>query len=167
MTSTEIAPVMSGEVLDRSSGELIDLREASTDRLARFLDEAAELVSLVNEAKAQVDREVLRRMDAEASWTARLGAFELQAPSPEAGMTYYDPEALEDALDGLVERGLVCEQAAAAALQVETTVERTPKRRGIGALLRLGGEVAEAVAACERRREEPSRRSVRVRRRRD
>ena len=114
MTSTEIAPVMSGEVLDRSSGELIDLREASTDRLARFLDEAAELVSLVNEAKAQVDREVLRRMDAEASWTARLGAFELQAPSPEAGMTYYDEQALEEVLDGLVERGLVSEPAASA-----------------------------------------------------
>jgi len=167
MTSTEIAPVMSGEVLDRSSGELIDLREASTDRLARFLDEAAELVSLVNEAKAQVDREVLRRMDAEATWTARAGAFELRAPSPEAGMTYYDEQALEEVLDGLVERGLVSEPAAAAALEVETKVERKPRQGGIKALLRIGGEVAEAVAACERRREEPPRRSVRVRRRRD
>jgi len=167
MTSTAVPPAAGGQVLDRASGELIDVRESSTDRLARFLDEATELVSLMSEARAQVDRELLRRMDAEATWTARVGDFELRAPSPEAGMTYYDPEALEDALDGLVERGLVCEQAAAAALQVETNVERTPKRRGIAALLRLGGEVAEAVAACERRREEPPRRSVRVRRRRD
>ncbi len=166
MTSTQIAPVPGGQVLDRSSGELIDLREASTDRLARFLDEAAELVSLVGEARAQAEREVLRRMDEEATWTARVGDFELRAPSPEAGMTYWDEEALEEVLDDLVERGLVSEQAAAAALEVETTVERKPKRGGIGALLRLGGEVAEAVAACERRREEPPRRSVRVRRRR-
>lgn len=167
MTSTEIPPATGGEVLDRSSGELIDVREASTDRLARFLDEAAELVSLVNEARAQVDREVLRRMDEEATWTARVGSFELRAPSPEAGMTYYDAEGLEEALDDLVERGLVSEQAAAAALEVETKVERKPRQGGIRALLRLGGEVAEAVAACERRRQEPPRRSVRVRRRRD
>jgi len=167
MTSTEISSATGGEVLDRSSGELIDVREAPTDRLARFLDEAAELVSLIGEARAQVDREVLRRMDEEATWTARAGDFELRAPSPEAGMAYYDEQALEEVLDGLVERGLVSEPAAAAALEVETKVERKPRQGGIKALLRLGGEVAEAVAACERRREEPSRRSVRVRRRRD
>jgi hypothetical protein len=166
MTSTEIPPPTGGEVLDRSSGELIDLREASTDRLARFLDETAELLSLVKEARAQVDREVLRRMDEEATWTARVGSFELRAPSPEAGMTYHDADALEEALDDLVERGLVSEQAATAALEVETRVERKTRQGGIRALLRLG-EVAEAVAACERRREEPPRRSVRVRRRRD
>jgi hypothetical protein len=165
MTSTTTpAPAMGDQVLDRASGELLDVHEAPTERLAQFLEDAAELASQLGEAKSAVEREVLRRMDAEASWTAVAGEFELQAPSPEAGMTYYEADALHTTLVDLGRRGLIGRQAAYAALKTDITVEHKAQRAGIKALLRLGGEVATAVAGCERRREQPPHRAVKVRR---
>jgi hypothetical protein len=171
MTSTTTAPTRVGDdeatsdqVLDRASGELLDVREAPTERLARFLDDIAELTGQLGEARSAAEREVLARMDAEASWTTVAGEFQLQAPSPEAGMSYYDPDALHEALVALGRRGLIGRQAARAALKTDITVERNAQQRGIKALLSLGGEVAAAIAGCQRRREQPPRRAVRVRR---
>ncbi len=164
MTSATTAPAPGDQVLDHANGELLDVREAPTDRLARFLEDSAELAGQLGEAKSAVEREVLRRMDAEASWTAVAGEFQLQAPSPEAGMTYYDTEALRAALVGLGKRGLIARQAARAALKTDITVEHKAQRAGVKALLSLGGEVAAAVAACERRHEQAPRRTVRIRR---
>ncbi|MCP9491194.1 MAG: hypothetical protein MSC31_15155 [Solirubrobacteraceae bacterium MAG38_C4-C5] len=164
MTSTTTASAPGDQVLDHANGELLDVREAPTDRLARFLEDSAELAGKLGEAKSAVEREVLRRMDADASWTAVAGEFELQAPSPEAGMSYYEVDVLHDALVDLGRRGVIGRQAARAALKTEITVERKAQRAGVKALLSLGGEVAAAVAACERRREQPPRRTVRVRR---
>ena len=63
-------------------------------------------------------------------------------------------------------RGLIGRQAAHAALRTDITVEHKAQQRGVNALLSLGGEVAEAIAACKRRREQPPRRTVKVRRQR-
>jgi len=176
MTSTTITapaggPPMAAKatdapVLDRATGELVDVREASTDRLGRFLEDTAELVGQLGEARSAVEREVLRRMDTRASWTTAGQEFQLQAPSPEAGMSYYDADALLEVLIDLGRRGLITRQAAHAALKTDTTVEHKAQQAGVKALLSLGGEVADAVAACRRRREQPPRRSVKVRRKR-
>lgn len=171
MTSTTTAPARVGDdeaagdqVLDRASGELLDVREAPTERLAQFLEDSTELASQLAEARGVAEREVLRRMDAEASWTAVAGEFQLQAPSPEAGMTYYDPDALHDALVELGRRELIGRQAARAAVRTDISVERKAQQAGIKALLSLGGEVAATIVDCRRRREQAPRRAVKVRR---
>lgn len=172
MTSTTTAPAPVGDaeadrderVIDRASGELLDVRAASTERLGRFLEDSAELVGQLGEARGAVEREVLRRMDAQASWTTVAGELQLQAPSPEAGMTYYDADALYEVLVDLGRRGLIGREAAHAALSTDITVEHKAQQRGIKALLSLGGEVAAAVAGCRRRRDQPPKRTVKVRR---
>jgi|GEM_PF-6028510 len=160
----EHALIRKREVLDRTSGEVLPLSDATTDRLARFLDDSRELESILSETKALVSDELLRRMDRDASWTVRAGGYELRGQSPEAGATYYEPLELEQVLRRLRRQGLITKEAAKAALAYEVAVERKPRQAGIRALLRRGGEVAEAVAACEHRRDEPPRRRVRVRR---
>ena len=91
-------------VLDRTTGELIDLAEVSTDRLGAFLASTRELESELRAAKAEVSREVHRRMDAEAKWTVRAGPYKLSGQSPDR--SEYDGEELARALRRLVRRGV-------------------------------------------------------------
>lgn len=155
------------EVLDRTSGEVLPLTGAATDRLARFLDDTKELESILAETKALVSGELLRRMDQEASWTLRAGDYELRGQSPEAGATYYEPVELEEALRRLRRQGQITKEAAKAALSYEVAIERKPRQAGIRALLRRGGEVAEELLACRHRVEQAPRRRVSVRRAHD
>lgn len=143
-------------LLDRTSGELIDLTEATTDRLAEVLLTTRELEAELRSAKALVSREVHRRMDREAKWTARVGGYELRGQSPER--VEYDPEELGRRLRVLRRSGLVSPAACRNAL--ERVVSARPRKAGIRALLKLGGEVAEAVCACERPVESERRVSV-------
>jgi len=147
-------------VLDRTTGELIDLAEVSTDRLGAFLASTRELEAELRAAKAEVSREVHRRMDAEARWTVRAGPYKLSGQSPDR--SEYDGEELARALRRLVRRGLITREAAANAC--ERVVSHRPRKQGIAALLKLGGEVAEAIRPCERAVESERRVSVSVRR---
>ncbi len=133
-------------VLDRSTGEVVDLAATGTDTLAAFLTNTRELEAELRQAKALVAREVHRRMDAEAKWTARVGGYELRGESPDR--TDYDTEGLDKALRRLVRRELITREAAKSALERVVTLK--PRKQGIKALAKLGGEVEAAVVECER-----------------
>ncbi len=82
MTSTTTAPARVGDdeatsdqVLDRASGELLDVREAPTERLAQFLEDSTELASQLAEARGVAEREVL------SAWTPRPPGPRWPAPS--------------------------------------------------------------------------------------
>ena len=140
------APVGPTSLVDPRTGEVLALAKAPTDRLAAFLLHARDLEGELRAAKAAVSREVHRRMDAEASWTARVGDYQLTGQSPDR--IDYDPDALEAALRRLSQEGAIAESAASAALSRVEILK--PRRAGIKALLKLGGTVAEALSACER-----------------
>jgi hypothetical protein len=116
-------------VLDRSTGELVDVREASTERLAVFDQTVDELIAELNDGRAVVSEELVRRLDRDASWTQRVpdprapdaAQFEITAPSPQAGSTTYPEADLEAELKGLIARGTISEDGATQAL--ERTVE--------------------------------------------
>ena len=121
------------EVLDRASGELLDVRSASDERLAAFVVDAGRLRDDLAEAERVVEGELLRRLDRAACWTRRLGdprtgvQLEVKAPSPQAGATEWDELALERELDGLVAAGEIDREAAAAALERKVTVTFRPR----------------------------------------
>ena len=156
MPDSNVVPVPAGHVYDGRHGEVIDLAAAPSDRLAQFLAEVRDLEASLRQAKAQVGRELHRRMDAEASWTLNLPGYKVTGQSPDR--VDYDPEELAGALRGLRRSGLISPRASKAAL--ERVVELRPRKKGLAALLRLGGEVAAAVRACERPVESERRVSV-------
>lgn len=131
-------------VVDPATGEAIELATASTDTLAEFLANTRELESRFREQKRAASDEILGRMDREASWTARVGAWTLKGKSP-APVTVYDAQGLRETLDSFVDEGLVSVTAAGEAVEVVTTLK--VHARGVNALLKLGGRVAEAVRA--------------------
>jgi hypothetical protein len=147
------------EVLIPYTGETVDLA-SSPDKLAAVLYEIRDLESRLREAKGELTEELLKRMDANARWSDRFGEFQVTGKSPEP-TTEYDGERLFDALRALHDQGHISLEAAEAALEKETTYK--PRKRGINALLKLGGEVAEAIKDCEVEAE-PKRRYLKVER---
>lgn len=101
-------------VVDRYNGEVIDVRESGSDRLAEAMLNADRLRDQLREAEGVVSGELLRRMDAEAKWTQRVPIpgeagreYEIKGASPTAGTTSYDVETLEAELLPLVEAGTI------------------------------------------------------------
>lgn len=99
-------------VLDRTTGEVIDLATAPTATLAEFCSNLANLRSELSDAERAVHDALLDRMDLAASWTMREGCYEIKAPSPAAGSESYDPAILERELRKLIEEGVIGEEAA-------------------------------------------------------
>ncbi len=130
-------------VVHPGTGELINLRDAATDDLGRFLDEVRDYESRLREAKGLVTTEVVRRMDLEGQWTMRAGGFVLSAPSP-APAEEFDGKGLYSDLAALVFQGTITQDAAERAVKITTTY--TPSAMGIKALRKLGGVVAETIA---------------------
>ena len=125
------------------TGEAIELT-ADTDMLAHWVDQLRELERQAKEARDLIGLELLRRMDAKASWTLRAGDFKITAPSP-APKVEWDVDQLRATLADLRDQGLD-EDAIDAALEVVVTYK--PRASGLNALKKLGGEVAERIAAC-------------------
>lgn len=138
MTTTAI------ELYNPTSGELIPL-DAPTDVLVEWFAAIRKLEQELATMKQAANTEVLRRMDAEAHWTVHTRAGTLTGKSP-APTVAWDPEQLAQTLTGLVADGLISQGAADSAL--ELVQEWKPKRGGINKLLKLGGEIAERIAAC-------------------
>jgi hypothetical protein len=122
MTTTDLT------VIDRHTGEIIDVEKADTERLAAFDAGVADLISELQEARGIVSSELVRRLDRSANWTLRVGdpkgdvQYEITAPSPRAGTTTYPPLDLERELRQLVERKVIDEAAAAGALERTVTL---------------------------------------------
>jgi hypothetical protein len=110
-------------VLDRVTGELVDVRGETMERLARYITDLFELRSQLSEQEEVVQRELLNRLDKGASWTVRVGDFELKAASPTAATEAYDPMGLDAALDHLVLSDEISEAAADGALMRGVVIE--------------------------------------------
>jgi hypothetical protein len=135
------APTMPA-VVDPRTGEAVVLAEAATDTLAAFLENVRDVESSFREQKRAVTVEILARMDREARWTGRVGDYEIHGDGP-TPQVEYDAEALHQALGEFVDAGIITEHAR------EEAVERVQifkaRARGIKALQKLGGGIAEAI----------------------
>jgi hypothetical protein len=149
-TSTEL------EVLNPTTGEVLDLASAPTDELATVLDKLKSFTDAVTDFRRDVVDEMLRRMDKRGLWTVHLGGVKVTGTSP-AGVEYEDLKGMWHELGALVRRGILEQGAVDDA--VSTKTEWVTKAKGITALKKLP-EARAIVEAHER----PSskRRSVRV-----
>jgi hypothetical protein len=127
------------------TGEVLDLATTPTDQLAAAINLTRETEVDLRTFKRRVADELLDRMDREATWTVRLGGFEVSGDGP--GRTDIDGRRLYEELQGLVMEARITEHAAREAVKVETTY--TAVKSKVNKLRKLGGEVAEAIARCE------------------
>ncbi len=134
--------VISSQVVHPGTGEVLSVRDAQDDQLARFMDEIRDYESRLREAKAIVNREMLRRLDLDGKWTRPAGQYTVSAPSPAPGEEF-DGEALLTDLWGLVDAEEITSDAAERAVRREIVYK--PQMAGIRALRKLGGNVLETV----------------------
>jgi hypothetical protein len=130
-------------VITPMTGEVVEL-DATTDVLADWLHRVRQAEADLRDAKRAVGAELLARMDREARWTARVGAFEVKGDGP--GAVEYDAERLRTELHLLVRAGEISEAAMQDAVEIVHTYKA--KARGINALRKLGGRVAAAIDSC-------------------
>lgn len=138
------------------TGEILELATAENAQIAQWIDSVREWESNARQAKQIAAAELHKRMDQAACWTLRDGEYEIRGESPER--IDYDSEALLERLTELVESEAIAPEAADAALKREVSYK--PAKRGINALLKLGGKVADAIKACEQPVERPRRITV-------
>lgn len=116
------------EVVDRVSGEVIDVRRAPMPQLATFFVNLAELRDQLSDAERVVQAEALARLDRAGKWTDHVTTHDgrhlvdLKAPSPAAGTVTFDPDDLETALQMLVDEIVIDTGAAERALERTVTV---------------------------------------------
>jgi len=142
----------------RATGEIISLG-APTDILAEHVDQLKDMKSQIDEALGEVNLELLRRMDLEAKWTARVGPWTVRGDSPAPKVDYNGEQLYED-LYSLAARGDISYEALEAA--VEQITGYKVKVAGVNALKKRGGKIAEVIEAAASTSER--RRSVRVER---
>lgn len=128
-------------LVNPATGEQFDL-DAPTETLGQFLVDVREFELLVREHKKVVQRELLARMDRQAKWTEHVAGLKLVGSSP-APSDEWDGAELRTTLLELVDAGVLSIEAVDAA--VETRVTYHPKKGGVNALRKLGGQVAQVV----------------------
>jgi hypothetical protein len=142
MTATD--PI-EGAVMHPSTGEVVSL-DAPLEDLAAYLADVRDWEqTFLRPCKRAVEEELLRRMDHDARYTVRAGAYVVRGDGP--GRVEYNEDLLRIRLRELVDDEAISREAAAAA--VKEKVSYQPMARGINALLKLGGKVAEAVRSAE------------------
>lgn len=146
---------------------LEDPTTAEVEQLAQFADNADHLVAIAREAKGTVSEELIRRLDRRGRWTLHEAGWTITAPSPEAGTVRYDNEQLAATVERLVQQDLIDPEAGLAAIEWFQPPPPAPywkqKPAGIKALLKRGGEIAEAIDAC-RVPAEPPKRAAKIKR---
>jgi hypothetical protein len=116
-------------VVDRTTGELLDLRAASVERLARYMTDLQDLWRELSQLEEAVSDELVRRCDQGALWTLRVNdpetghQYEVKTQSPAAGAGTYRPDELQHQLNGLVADGTLNTGGAEGALKRTVTVE--------------------------------------------
>lgn len=153
--SKEIIVYEGRPLANPSTGEALTL-DADTATLAEWLKQIDDFSKETKFARQRISEEIVRRMDLEASWTMREGNLKLTSRSPE--QIDYDVDSLGLALVGLMNDGLITKSAAEACIKEEKKL--TVLKQGVNALLKRGGQVAEAIRACQVQVDKP--RSVRV-----
>lgn len=109
-------------VVNRATGEAIDLATATDEEIAQFQVALEDARQQLADVGREANGELLRRLDRALSWTRRVGRFELKAPSPTAGTTDYPEAELEAALNELYDRGVIDGTGAGAALKRQLVV---------------------------------------------
>jgi hypothetical protein len=177
-------------VPDPVSGEAIDLAQLATDQVIEFHQRAGDLIGTIVDVVATAEGELIGRLDRAATWTHRTPILdgrqvEISAPSPDAGTTYHRGDELRDALQKLVDAGVLDPAARDAAVKRTLTVivegdtpeaqrlakyasklvgakvdvDLKPVKAGIAKLRKTGiPEVLAAVDETERTNEPPQRR---------
>ena len=139
--SLEVATREIRQLVCKPTGEIIDL-DASTGELGRQLDSIATIKRQLDPARSAISVELLQRMDRAAKWTQEEDGVKVSSPSP--NQMVYDPVQLASTLTTLVSSGAIDEEAARDCIEMVPKV----KKAGINAVLKLGGQVEEAVKAC-------------------
>lgn len=116
-------------VIDRASGELLDLdkigtqlAEAEAERVAAFVIAMQGVRELIADAEQVALGELLHRLDKRGEWTLRLGnpegtvQYEVTAPSPTAGTTGVSIPVLREGLLALLAEDVIDRELAESAL---------------------------------------------------
>lgn len=143
---------------DPDTGEMVLLADAPQELIARVLGRTELAIQdhlhYLRNAKDILGAEMLSRMDDNAEWTASSRGVKVSAPSPTAGTTSWDAEALHNVLDDLVKAKVITKAAALRACKVN--VEHVPVVAGIKALLK-NPKAAPAVLTAQRTSAAPRR----------
>jgi hypothetical protein len=102
---------------------MLALAGMETAGLVELITSAQEFHRRLAEFERAVSDEILRHLDQNATWTLRVGDYEVKAPSPTAGTESYPPDALETELAGLIEEGVISDSAATKACQRRLVLE--------------------------------------------
>jgi hypothetical protein len=105
------------EITDLKTGEIVDIANATMERVAELSDNMAAVRHEIGEVIDAISTELLARLDKQASWTVRVGdpatvQWEITAPSPKAGTDVYPEDLLEEALTRLIAEGVIATEAA-------------------------------------------------------
>jgi hypothetical protein len=141
------------------TGQALDLDNATYEDLGRMLAEIDEQKLLLQELRNLVGGEVLSRQDLEVQWTTHAGDYKLTGASKQP-VEEFDGLELRNALLELADAGVISQEAVDRA--VETVITYKPKKAGIAALRKLGGDVKDLID--DRAIEVPRRRYVKVER---
>lgn len=151
MTDPEIIEEVTGEVVDEVAvvpytGEALQLKDLPDEKLAQILDEAKVFeYETLRSFKGRVQAELLRRMDEKAEWTIHVPGYTLEGDSPERSEV--DVKALQRELKALVDEGHLTQEVADKATREKKEI--VVDRRGLKAVLKLGGEVRKRLAPLE------------------
>lgn len=159
------SPEVPALVVNPITGAMVPL-DAATDELAEAHDGLGELASQAKEAQGIVERELLARMDKRGKWTAGVGAFKLQAPSPSAGTERFpNPRGLREDLLALARAEVIDRELVDDAAKVDrpAPVYKAVKA-GIAALRKLGNPQVDAVIEKHAEQVDPPARRVKVKR---
>lgn len=138
-----------------TTGEAVELANATTDQLAQLRDEIRDARAALQEWANQLDHELTSRLDHEARRSATVGGFAIKVTAPTVRET--DEAALRAALLELWDAGLI--SLAAVDNAVEIIEIPKARRAGINALHKHADErVRAAVAAHDREIPNPTRR---------
>lgn len=123
------------------TGEFLSINSPDS-ALGRCLAEIREFEALLREQKKILTEELLSRCDRRASWTVYEDGVKISGSSP-APVETWDGAELYSALWAFVDAGVLSEEAVNAAVGIETIYK--PKKAGIQALRKLGGDVAGTI----------------------
>lgn len=146
------------EFVNPTTGEVLSLNSPDGE-LGRYLADLRDLEGQIREHKRLVTRELLSRMDRQACWTVYEAGVKLSGASP-APSEEWDGAELYNALCEFVDAGQLSQTAVNAA--VEVVVSYKPRKAGITALRKLGGEIAATVDRLAREVEKERRVTVSV-----
>lgn len=147
-------------LVNRWTGEQLDVANATDEDLATFYAAAEDAKGELDDLLTEANRELVRRLDRAATWTRRVGdpqvrQYEIVAPSPTAGTEVYPELRLEGELLGLYRRKIIDRDGAAGALKRELVMTFEVPIDAERSLEDLAREARETIAVTLGMGEQP------------